>query len=213
MLVAETYVGHRGDPSVASLLADADPHRVVLSDTERRRSRVRTETESGRDVGVVVGRVLADGDVLETERGEFVVVELASVEALVVDFAGADDVATTTAVALGHAAGNRHWDLAVRGSEALFPASESRDRMEATLTDELPVGATVRFEAVPPSTFDDADAADHSHADGAAHAHGHGGGGHTHSDDEGDEHAHSEDDGIDAHGQGHSLGDDGGADE
>ena len=60
MLVAETYVGHRDDASVASALADSDPHRVVLSDTERRRSRVRTETTHGRDLGVVVGRVLAD---------------------------------------------------------------------------------------------------------------------------------------------------------
>jgi urease accessory protein len=195
MLVAETYVGHRDDRAVAALLADADSHRVVLSDTERRRSRVRTTTESGTEVGVVVGRVLADGDVLETDGGDLVVVELASVEALVVDFEAADDVDATTAVALGHAAGNRHWDLAVRGSEALFPATESRDRMDATVADELPDGATVRYEAVPPSTFDDGDAADHSHADGTGHAHGHESGDHAHSNPHSHDHSTGEDGG------------------
>lgn len=192
MLVADTYVGHRGDPSVAALLADADPHRVVLSDTERRRSRVRTETTDGRDVGVVVGRVLADGDVLATESGALVAVELASVEALVVDFSDADGVDATTAVALGHAAGNRHWDLAVRGAEVLFPATESRDRMEATLADALPAGATVRYEDVPPSTFDDASGPDHSHGGDSSHAHSHEDGEHAHGHGDG-EHAHNHD--------------------
>lgn len=199
MLVAETYVGHRDDASVASALADSDPHRVVLSDTERRRSRVRTETTHGRDLGVVVGRVLADGDVLETDGGEFAVVELASVTALVVDFAAAD-AAATTAVELGHAAGNRHWDLAVRGTEALFPATESRDRMAATLADVLPEGATTRFEDVPPETFDGEESS-HSHGADVDHSHGRDAEGHSHRRDGG---AHSHDHDGDDHSKNHT---------
>lgn len=177
MLVADTHLGHREDPAVAERLDDANPHRVVLSETDRRRSRVRTETEAGRDLGVVVGHVLADGDVLETTDGGLVVVELAAVKALVLDFADAD-VDPTTAVELGHAAGNRHWVLAVRGSEALFPVTESRERMEATLADVLPGGVECRYEDVPPTTFDDEAGGhthDHSH-DSGGHDHSHGGG-------------------------------------
>ncbi|WP_225333234.1 urease accessory protein UreE [Halomicrobium urmianum] len=192
MLVADAYLGHREDPDVAERLADADPARVVLSDVDRRRSRVRTETENGRDLGVVVGRELADGDVLETESGEFVVVELAAVEALVVEFEDAD-VSTTAALALGHAAGNRHWDLAVRGGEALFPLADSADRMEAALADHLPEDVAVRTERVPPTTFDDGGAHagghDHSYGDGDGHSHDRGGG-HSHS------HGHAHDHGI-----------------
>jgi urease accessory protein len=167
MLVADTHLGNRDDPAVAERLADADPHRVVLSATDRRRSRVRTETVAGRDVGVVVGRPLDDGDVLETDDGALVVVELAAVEALVLAFG--DDVSPTAALELGHAVGNRHRDLAVRGREALVPVADSRERTEALVADHLPDGATIRYEAVPPTTFDDGPA--HAHDDGGSHTH------------------------------------------
>lgn len=179
MLVAKAFLGHRSDDGVAERLGDADPHHVVLSDTDRRRSRVRTTTEAGTDLGVVVARDLADGDVLETEDGDLVVVALAEVEALVLDFADAD-VPATAALELGHALGNRHWDLAIREAEALFPVTESRERMEATVGEVLPDDVTLRYESVPPTTFDDV-TPDHDHgADDHSHPHSHGEHAHDH---------------------------------
>mgnify|MGYP002762621310 CR=1 FL=1 len=191
MLVAERYLGHRDDGAVASRLAGADPLRVVLSDVERRRSRVRTETVGGTDVGIVVARELGDGDVLDTDDGALLVVELAAVDALVIDFDDAD-VSATAALAVGHAAGNRHWDLAVRGSEALFPVPDSRERMRSAIDGDLPAGVTTRFESVPPTTFDDGHAPDHGHGeDGHTHDHAHGGDAHAHDHGgDGDEHTH-----------------------
>ncbi len=198
MLLAERYLGHRGEPDVASRLAEADPHRVVLSDTDRRRSRVRTETVEGADLGVVVSRELGDGDVLETADGALVVVELASIDALVIDFSDAD-ASPTRALAFGHAAGNRHWDLALRGAEALFPVPDSRERMLSAIEDDLPAGVTTRFESVPPTTFDDGESPDHGHT--------HGGSGHDHAHD-GTEQGHTRDRAEDQrahddHGHGH----------
>lgn len=164
MLVAETYLGHRDDPAVAAQLAEMDAERVVLSDTERQRSRVRTETTAGVDIGVVVGDDLADGDVLETETGRLVVVTLEAVSALVLDFEGAN-VKPLAALELGHALGNRHWGLAVRDGEALFPVTDSPERMERMVADHLPDGVNTRVEEVPPTTFDD----DHTH--GGDHSH------------------------------------------
>lgn len=169
MLVADAYLGHRDDPSVAARLADADPARVRLSDTDRRRSRVRTETRDGRDLGVVVGRVLRDGDVLDA-NGTLVVVDLEPVDALVLEVA---DVPATVALELGHAIGNRHRDLAVRGDEALIPVADSRERTAALVAADLPDGVTTRFEAVPPTTFDDGGSDhghDHSHRQDSSHA-------------------------------------------
>lgn len=207
MLVADGYVGHRDDDGVAERLADADFETVVLSDTDRQRSRVRTETESGEDIGIVVARDLGDGDVLETDEG-LVVVELARIDALVVDVAGAD-IEATAALELGHALGNRHWDLAVRDGEALFPVPDTRERMDATVAELLPDGIDTRYEAVPPTTFDDA-GADHAHGD---HGHSHGEG-HSHAHEEshahddhahdGDGHGHSHD--SDGHGHAHDGG-------
>ena len=186
MLVADTYLGHREDPDVVDRLAGTDPVRVRLSDTDRRRSRVRTETTDGRDLGVVVGRDLDDGDVLVTDDGTTVIVELVRIDALVLDFETAD-LSALTALEVGHALGNRHWDLAVRGHEALFPVEDSRERMLTHVADHLPADVTSRFEAVPPTTFDDGGPShEHDHGHGHEHGHGHGHGhehGHSHDGD------------------------------
>ncbi|MBV0903852.1 urease accessory protein UreE [Haloarcula salina] len=189
MLVANTYVGHGDEEDVADRLAAADSVSVVLSDTERRRSRVRTETADGRDLGIVVARDLADGDVLEADDGTLVVVELAAIEALVLDLADSG-IAPTAALELGHAVGNKHWDLAVRGDEALLPVTDSKARMEAAVEEHLPDVPT-RYERVPPTTFDDG-GADHSHG-----GDGHGHGDHSHADDGDHSHAHAHDEAHD----------------
>lgn len=167
MLVADTYLGTRDDPTVAERLRTADPLTVVVDDTERRRSRFRTTAECGREVGVVVARDLDDGDVLDAD-GTPVVVRLEPIEALVVDFAGID-VPATTAVQVGHAVGNRHWSLAVRGEEVLLPVTDDRERMEAAVRPLLAEGADVEYAVVSPTTFDDAGNAHGGH--GHDHAH------------------------------------------
>jgi len=182
MLVADTYLGHHDDDAIAEAVDTSDHATVVLSDTERRRSRVRTETADGRDLGIVVARDLADGDVLEAEDGTPVVVELAAIEALVLDFADSD-VSPTAALELGHAVGNRHWNIAVRGEEALFPVTDSKARMEDTVADLLPGDVPTRYEHVPPTTFDDSEVG-HTHGDGTdmheEGGHSHDGAGHAH---------------------------------
>ncbi|WP_284008407.1 urease accessory protein UreE [Haloarcula pelagica] len=186
MRLADSYVGHRADPAVEKRLTApaTDPVTVVLSDTDRRRSRVRTETDDGRDLGVVVPQDLGDGDVLEADDGTLVVVELARIDALVLDLDGSG-LTPTAALELGHALGNRHWDLALRDGEALFPVPDSRERMDAVVESELPAAVDHRYEAVPPTLFDDAGSpADHEHGgahDHADHDHGHEDHDHRHS--------------------------------
>jgi urease accessory protein len=174
MLVADIYLGHEAESTVAERVAETTTeqvHRTVLTDTERRRSRVRTRTTDGLDLGVVVARDLGDGDVLETDGEDLVVVELEPVDAMVLDLADAD-VDAVAALELGHAVGNRHWDMVLRGSEALFPVPDTRDRMRATVEGLLPAGLSPRFECVPATTFDD-DGHDHSHEHPHDHGHHH----------------------------------------
>lgn len=193
MLVADNYIGHRDDSSIADRLADTASHRVILSDTDRRRSRIRTETDDGHDLGVIVARNLGNGDVLETKGGELVVVELASVEALVMKFTDISGPPITV-LELGHAIGNRHWNLTVRGSEALIPVTDSRKGMEAIIEELLPEGVTTHYEVVPPTTFDDT-GVDHSHGDDShLNRHIHNDKSHDYSDS--DSHAHLHDNDI-----------------
>jgi urease accessory protein len=204
MLVAEEFVGSLDDEDVAERVDAADPLRVAVDETERRRSRFRTTAADGTDLGVVVARELRDGDVLST-GDRLVVVSLEAVEAMVVDFDGVADpdrAAVTTALELGHAVGNRHWDLAVEDGRAYLPLADTRERMEATVEPHLPDGATVGYDEVAPTLFDEGDAdGDHSHShDGGNHSHSHGDG-HSHSHDSG-EPGHSHGRGEHSHGGG-----------
>ena len=174
MEIYDTY-----ETTVESGSPDSDNlERVTVGSDQRRRSRFRTTTETGREVGIVVSRELRAGDVLSTAgEGPRLVVALEPIEAVVVDLTGAA-ADPATAIALGHAAGNRHWDMAVREGAVLFPAAESDARIDATLAPHLPEGATVDRERVSPALFDgDVGAGPHSHTHGvdAARGHDHGG--------------------------------------
>lgn len=168
MLVADAYVGSVEDPDVAGRVEESEPLRIEVDGTERRRSRFRTTAEDGREVGVVVDRDLQDGDVLSAD-GSFVVVGLEPVEAMVLDFADAA-VPATKAIEVGHAVGNRHWELAVRGEDVLLPVVDGRERMEAAVEPLVRAGVELRYAEVSPATFDgDGGAAGHSHGPGHAH--------------------------------------------
>ncbi|WP_415379839.1 urease accessory protein UreE [Halosimplex sp. TS25] len=188
MLVAEAFVGTLDDDAVAERVESGDPLAVAVDGTERRRSRFRTTADDGTDLGVVVARELRDGDVLST-GDRLVVVSLEAVEAMAIDFGAVTDpdrAAVTTALELGHAVGNRHWDLAVEGERAYLPLADTRERMESTVEPHLPDGATIEYDEVPPTLFDEGDAADHSHSHGEGdHTHNHDEAGHSHAHDHG----------------------------
>lgn len=170
MRVADEYVGNAAERRVAARLDGADHDRVVLSDVERRRSRVRTETTDGAPLGIVVGRDLCDGDVVAADD-RLVVVELAPVEAVAFDLSG---LSLARALSLGHAVGNRHRDLATRDGEGLVRVADTADRTRLTVERLLPPETTTRLVSVPLSTFDGA-TADHTHererAPGPGHDH------------------------------------------
>jgi urease accessory protein len=187
-LVADTYLGQVEKLGAALTAASeesdaAEPVRIVVDDTDRRRSRFRTTSVDGRDVGVTVGRTLRDGDVLGAD-GEHVVVELEPIPALAVSLEGLD---AAEALAFGHALGNRHRDLAVEEGRALVPRSTDADEPAADLRATLPEDVGIERTTVPPSVFDDqpgqqasaettdpaGDHGGHDHPDGQHHTHRH----------------------------------------
>jgi len=186
MLVAEEFVGTLDDDAVASRVEREGHLTITADDVDRRRSRFRTTANNGRSIGVVVARELRDGDVLAAD-GTLIVVSLTPIDAMILDFGGvtgSDTGLVTTALELGHAVGNRHWDLVVEGGCAYLPLADSRERMEATIEPYLPEGVDVRYDAVQPTLFDTGDEPPV------------GGHGHSHSHD--DSHK-SHDDGTHAH--------------
>lgn len=185
MLLADRFVGNVGDDAdLAERLDRSEALAVTVSETERRRSRVRTTAEDGTDLGVVIGRELREGDVLAADD-TLVRVSLEPVGALVVDLGGIDIDASAVraALELGHHVGNRHWNLALDGEWAYFPVTDSRERMKAEVESVLPDGAVLDYDEVSPALFDEGDTAEahsrgpdhddyHSHPHGEGHSHG-----------------------------------------
>jgi urease accessory protein len=193
MLVTESIQGNVNDDADLRAAVEARPadevERVVLDERERRRSRIRTTTDAGTEIGVVVEdeRGLRPGDVLVNDEERVVLVEFADREALVVAFAGGDAAAMARAAELGHAVGNRHRDLAVRGGEVLIALDVDGDRTVEDVEAMCPPGTETHRERIDPTLFDGTGPGDHDHSHGGdGHAHDHGGDGHAHHDD----HAH-----------------------
>ena len=220
-------IGNRhDDPALADRVDEHERsgtlERVRLDAADRKKSRLRVETDAGTDLGIVVDRpALRAGDVLFVDEQAAAVVAFERREAYVIDLPEPSPETTAAAVELGHRVGNQHWDVAVAtgadsdgtgGTTVYVPVAADRRILERVLADSLPPGATTRYEEVDAERFitDRSDRGpDHSH-DGAKHEHAHGGGhghphngGHDHADggshdhaDGGDErpHAHDHDD-------------------
>ena len=187
MVSVRVVDGVRGNVNDDSDLASArDRHReqgtlehVQIDDTQRRRSRFRAATDADTELGVVASgpEPLAPGDVL-LEDDIMVVVELAEIPALAVTFPA--DTDPTAAVVVGHAAGNRHWDLAVEDGFVYVPAGPDPATRRDVLDPVLPANVPIEQTTVQPSVFDDVgdadgmvtDADEHAHTAEHEHAHG-----------------------------------------
>ncbi|MFC7132337.1 MULTISPECIES: urease accessory protein UreE [Salinibaculum] len=191
--------------SVAVHEKDGSLERVVIPAGDRHRSRLRVETDAGKDLGIVVDEPpLYAGDVLVLDDDRAVVVAFEDEEAVVIDLPEPSSEGVVTAVELGHRIGNLHWDLAIRDGAAYIPVAADRHIIENVLAESLPAGVEPRYEMVDASLWvggtPDNGGTEHDH--GADHSHDHE---HTHSDDY--RYAHSE--GYDhAHGTSHSHGGD-----
>ncbi len=200
MLVAETVLGNVDDEPLATRYEnrpETEIERVVLDERERRRARIRTTTDAGTDLGIVVDgdRRLTPGDVLVEDDERMVIVTFEDRDALVVSFERGEfsTDALVHLAQLGYQVGNRHWDLAVRDDEILVALGTDREQKLREVTSALPAGAETRREMVDPTLFDSTPGHGPGEADGHTHDHGehsHDGAGHTHGEDSGHSHDH-----------------------
>lgn len=172
--------------------------RVVVAADRRRRSRFRTTTDAGTDVGVVLEKpALSIGDVLVHDEDRMIVVAFEPLAALAVDLPEPTAEALEAALELGHRVGNQHWDLAIDDGVAYVPLEADRHIVERVVEDVVP-GATVRAETVDAELFvtdlgeevGDGSPHDneHVHATGSERSHD-AGSGRTHGADHGHSHA------------------------
>lgn len=198
-------VGNRDDPDIGRRV---DEHEragtlevVRIEAGNRKRSRLRVETDSGTDLGVVLGDPLRPGDVLAIDDERAIVVEFERRDAAVIDLPEATPAGVEGAAELGHRIGNQHWDLAIQAGSIYVPVEADPRIIEDVLAESLPEDATIEYEEVDPAIWldDDStstDGVDYSHGD-TGHDHSHGDAGHDHS--RGDGHTHGDHDHTASH--------------
>jgi urease accessory protein len=167
---------------------------VVLDDTERRKSRLRVETDAGTDLGILVDQPeLSAGDVLVLDDDRAVVVEFEAREAFVIELPEPTDSTLMTSVELGHRVGNQHWDIAVDDGTVYIPVEADKAIIEDVLGPYLPTDAETRYEVVDADRFINGDrSVDHSHGSDHDHDHGHGSDhDHSHDSDHSHDHEHN----------------------
>ena len=195
------------DPELA---ADIEAHeergtleRVVLDTGDRRKSRLRVETDAGTDLGILVDQPeLSAGDVLFVDDDHAAVIEFEEIEAFVIELPEATESTLMATAELGHRIGNQHWDLAVEAGTLYVPVEADRSIIETVLGEYLPTGAETRYEIVEAERFVDGETMDHGHADhdhsrgdDDGHSHDHGDHDHSHGDGDHADHDHSHDGG------------------
>ena len=188
--------------------------RVVLDTSDRRKSRLRVETNAGTDLGILVDQPeLSAGDVLFVDDDHAAVIEFEAIEAFVIELPAATESTLLATVELGHRIGNQHWDVAVEAGTVYVPVEADKSIIESVLGEYLPAGAETRYEIVDAERFVDGETMDHGHGDhdhshGAEtdHSHAHGDHDHNHGDESDHSHSHSHGDESD-HSHSHSHGD------
>jgi urease accessory protein len=190
----ERIDGVLGNRTDATFAARIDEHEragtlevVRIEADNRKRSRLRVETDAGTDLGIVLEDPLEAGDVLALDGERAIVVEFERREAAVIDLPEPTERGIEVATELGHRVGNQHWDLAVRGGRAFVRAEADRHIVSDVLADSLPPGGEVVYEEVDPAIWIDDGDDEHSHGDGHHHdgEHSHADHGHTHDGSEG----------------------------
>lgn len=185
-------VGNRhDDPDLDERIAahnDAGTlERVRIDSGERKKSRLRVETDAGTDLGIVVGDAdLRSGDVLFVDDNRAAVVTFETREAFVVELPAPTEPALAAVAEFGHRVGNQHWDIAVESGTVYVPVDVEKRVLEDVLGPYVPNGARTGYESVEADLFVDEENAsaggghEHAHTPGDGHEHGDGTNAHSH---------------------------------
>ncbi len=125
---------------------------VTISEREARKSRLRLQTATGQDLGLVLprGTEITDGDVFAfTDREGGLLVRLALQEVMVLTLRPGLSLREQHSwlVRLGHVLGNQHWPVASVNEAVLVPVTLDRAVMETVLrTHRLLDRFTIRYE-------------------------------------------------------------------
>jgi urease accessory protein len=119
--LAETYLGNVNErPDLAQRVAEAKAQdncwEVMIEQSDRPKGRVLAHTATGLAIGIVKDRdwLLQAGDVLATESGQLVLVNLSQQQMIALRFTENVENKAIALIHLGHILGNHHWPISTQ---------------------------------------------------------------------------------------------------
>ena len=133
MLVIKTILGNVFDGTklkekIEEAKQNTTLKRLFLSRTDMQKSRLRTETDDGTEIGLSFqpGSILHHGDILELNSNLIIIQQLS--EKLIRVQVKDDHHSSSTRVQLGHIIGNRHRPLSISSDgSVLFPIHDENE--------------------------------------------------------------------------------------
>ena len=135
--IARTYLGNiKKNPTLAEKLQTSEAYlEVNLSQSDRGKGRIYTQSTSGIAIGIIKSRdwLLKEGDILETEGGNLILVHIQPQELMVLSFKETAVKDAIDLIHLGHVLGNHHYPILVRDNKIYLQLIVNKERIEATI--------------------------------------------------------------------------------
>ena len=143
-IVAEHYLGNLNDSQdVAIQVSQAQQQNqcfsVLIERQDCGKGRIFAQTDAGPAVGIVKDRTwrLRDGDVLETQRHQLVIIGLQKQPVIALQFERKAYNSPVVLLRLGHVIGNRHWPVTLKGETLYVEVVSDVDIVEATIREAV----------------------------------------------------------------------------
>lgn len=136
--IAQTYLGNiQENVTLAEKLEGSKELclEVNLSQSDRGKGRIYTQSTSGMPVGIIKNRdwLLREGDMLETEQGKLLLVHIQTQELMVLSFSESVASNAIDLIHLGHVLGNHHYPIMVKDNKIYLQLIVDKERIEATI--------------------------------------------------------------------------------
>ncbi len=138
---------------------------VILDSEDRRKGRIHAQAISGESLGIIKDRswALAEGDVLQTNADQLLLVHLKDQGMIVLTFTGNTSGHELALVHLGHTLGNHHHPISIRDEKIYISVGGNRQTIESTINSFKIPGLMVSYEQCSPGSVTFSHSSHHHH--------------------------------------------------